>query len=84
MEWENIDWDVQKPFDLFLNLTDSIKWPAIRSHIGRRMAGLTRLELATFRVTGGRSNQTELQPQSTIFHFNMYILPDVADNARKK
>ena len=27
------------------------------------MAGLTRLELATFRVTGGRSNQTELQPQ---------------------
>jgi hypothetical protein len=26
------------------------------------MAGLTRLELATFRVTGGRSNQTELQP----------------------
>ncbi len=29
----------------------------------RRLAGLTRLELATFRVTGGRSNQTELQPQ---------------------
>ncbi len=28
----------------------------------RSMAGLTRLELATFRVTGGRSNQTELQP----------------------
>ena len=27
------------------------------------MAGLTRLELATFRVTGGRSNQSELQPQ---------------------
>ncbi len=27
-----------------------------------KMAGLTRLELATFRVTGGRSNQTELQP----------------------
>ena len=27
------------------------------------MAGLTRLELATFRVTGERSNQTELQPQ---------------------
>ena len=26
------------------------------------MAGLTRLELATFRVTGERSNQTELQP----------------------
>ncbi len=26
MEGENIDWDVQKPFDLFLNLTDSIKW----------------------------------------------------------
>jgi hypothetical protein len=25
------------------------------------MAELTRLELATFRVTGGRSNQTELQ-----------------------
>ena len=30
------------------------------------MAGLTRLELATFRVTGGRSNQTELQPQPKI------------------
>lgn len=29
----------------------------------RRLAGLTRLELATFRVTGGRSDQTELQPQ---------------------
>lgn len=28
----------------------------------RRLAGLTRLELATFRVTGGRSDQTELQP----------------------
>ncbi len=28
------------------------------------MAGLTRLELATFRVTGGRSNQTELQPHN--------------------
>ena len=27
----------------------------------RSMAELTRLELATFRVTGGRSNQTELQ-----------------------
>ena len=26
------------------------------------MAGLTRLELATFRVTGGRSDHTELQP----------------------
>lgn len=26
------------------------------------MAGLTRLELATSRVTGERSNQTELQP----------------------
>ena len=28
------------------------------------MAGLTRLELATFRVTGGRSDQTELQPRT--------------------
>lgn len=27
-----------------------------------KVAGLTRLELATFRVTGGRSNQSELQP----------------------
>lgn len=30
----------------------------------QRLAGLTRLELATFRVTGERSNQTELQPQN--------------------
>jgi hypothetical protein len=30
----------------------------------RKLAGLTRLELATFRVTGGRSNQTELQPRT--------------------
>ncbi len=30
----------------------------------RNLAGLTRLELATFRVTGGRSNQTELQPHN--------------------
>ena len=34
----------------------------MRSSLERSMAGLTRLELATFRVTGGRSNQTELQP----------------------
>ena len=27
-----------------------------------RMAGLTRLELATFRVTGGRSNQLSYNP----------------------
>jgi hypothetical protein len=32
------------------------------------MAELTRLELATFRVTGGRSNQTELQ-----LHKNFYL-----------
>lgn len=33
------------------------------------MAELTRLELATFRVTGGRSNQTELQLHNIyIFH----------------
>ncbi len=37
-EGGNIDWEVQKPFDLFLNLTDSIKWLAIRSHVGQRMA----------------------------------------------
>ncbi len=30
----------------------------------QKLAGLTRLELATFRVTGGRSDQTELQPHS--------------------
>ncbi len=29
---------------------------------GRRLAGLTRLELATFRVTGGRSNQLSYNP----------------------
>jgi hypothetical protein len=28
------------------------------------VAGLTGLEPATFRVTGGRSSQTELQPQT--------------------
>ena len=33
----------------------------------RSVAGLTRLELATFRVTGGRSNQTELQLQIQIY-----------------
>ena len=35
------------------------------------MAGLTRLELATFRVTGGRSNQTELQPHKRGINFFM-------------
>jgi hypothetical protein len=30
---------------------------------GRRLAGLTRLELATFRVTGGRSNQLSYSPE---------------------
>ncbi len=34
--------------------------------MGRRLAGLKRLELATFRVTGERSNQTELQPPNLI------------------
>ena len=33
----------------------------------KKIAGLTRLELATFRVTGGRSNQTELQPHYQFF-----------------
>ncbi len=38
------------------------------------MAELTRLELATFRVTGGRSNQTELQLQrSVLMHTNKYF-----------
>lgn len=32
----------------------------------RRLAGLTGLEPATFRVTGERSNQTELQPQQKL------------------
>jgi hypothetical protein len=32
------------------------------------MAGLTRLELATFRVTGGRSNQLSYNPIIFIIH----------------
>lgn len=36
------------------------------------MAGLTRLELATFRVTGERSNQTELQPR--IFKRTIFMM----------
>ena len=35
------------------------------------MAGLTRLELATFRVTGGRSNQLSYSPISMGFNFFM-------------
>ncbi len=31
------------------------------------MAGLTRLELATFRVTGGRSNQLSYSPRYELF-----------------
>lgn len=39
------------------------------------MAELTRLELATFRVTGGRSNQTELQLHTiSIFHGTLRYL----------
>ena len=32
------------------------------------MAGLTRLELATFRVTGGRSNQLSYSPNATPYN----------------
>ncbi len=35
---------------------------ARKNPTSRKLAGLTGLEPATFRVTGGRSNQTELQP----------------------
>jgi hypothetical protein len=33
------------------------------------MAGLTGLEPATFRVTGGRSNPTELQPLASELYY---------------
>ncbi len=37
-------------------------WPEITEVVQKEVAGLTRLELATFRVTGGRSNQLSYNP----------------------
>ena len=39
------------------------------------MAGLTRLELATFHVTGERSNQTELQSHTKFQIFREELAP---------
>ncbi len=47
------------------------------------MAGLTGLEPATFRVTGGRSNQTELQPQHRGKEIRDIIVPYFCGFARK-
>jgi hypothetical protein len=38
------------------------------------MAGLTRLELATFRVTGGRSNQLSYSPH-ILEEFQQFLAP---------
>ncbi len=38
---------------------------------GGKLAGPTRLELATSGVTGQRSNQTELRPRLGVFYYNI-------------
>ena len=44
------------------------------------MAGLTRLELATFRVTGGRSNQLSYSPVQMACH----ILRQTQEELRRR
>jgi hypothetical protein len=46
----------------------------------RRLAGLTRLELATFRVTGERSNQLSYSPrnQKSLFYYSVHSFNDVS------
>ncbi|KKS68331.1 MAG: hypothetical protein UV38_C0002G0200 [candidate division TM6 bacterium GW2011_GWE2_42_60] len=45
------------------------------------MAGLTRLELATFRVTGGRSNQLSYSPLQMACHTDAPMEQSMAPRA---